>query len=304
VDRVYAYQPQLDRRFCGFCEPHTLVLDFADRLADVVSRSAARAKARGSETQRGVYLFLNGSIEYPYSQTTYASAQASVVWQPPKIERLTDGRWETIVPDAGAPGGMSRTIAIDLTGRLPTTGDCKLRITTNLEIYYDRIFIAADRGTDDFAIRTVPLARADLHRLGFPLEYSPDGQHPTIYTYDVIEPTSSFKTPSGAYTRYGPVESLLDEFDDRYVILGTGDELAVSFDARTLPPPAQAQVRSFILVSHAYCKDMDLYTAEPDTVEPLPFRKMSAYPYPSSERYPDTEKLRHARQRFNTRLRP
>ncbi len=148
------------------------------------------------------------------------------------------------------------------------------------------------------------MAGANLRRLGFPLEYSPDGRHPTIYTYDVIEPTSSFKIPAGAYTRYGPVESLLTDFDDCHVILGTGDEIAVRFDARTLPALASGQTRSFILVSHAYCKDMDLYTAEPDTVEPLPFRGMSAYPYPASERYPDTEKLRRARQRFNTRLRP
>ena len=44
--------------------------------------------------------------------------------------------------------------------------------------------------------------------------------------------------------------------------------------------------RSFILVSHAYCKDMDLYTATPQTLEPLPFRGMSRYPYPATRALP------------------
>jgi hypothetical protein len=139
-----------------------------------------------------------------------------------------------------------------------------------------------------------------LRRLGFPREYSPDGRHPTIYDYSRIEPTSSFKVPRGLYTRYGPVEELLREFDDRYVILGTGDEIAVDFDARSLPTP-DGCVRSFILVSHSYCKDMDLYTATPDTVEPPPFRGMSTYPPPAGEQYPDTKQNRSSRERFNTR---
>jgi len=194
-------------------------------------------------------------------------------------------------------------ITIDLTGKL-SPNDRKLRISTNLEIYYDQMFIAADRGTDGFAISTIPMARADLRRLGFPLEYSPDGRHPYVYTYDIIEPTSSFKMPRGYYTRYGPVDNLLTDFDDRYVILGTGDEIAVSFDARTLGPPAHGMTRSFILVSHTYCKDMDLYTAAPDTVAPLPFRNMTAYPYPPSEQYPSSNEFRRCGQRFNTRLIP
>jgi len=289
VDRGYAYQPKLDRRFFGFCGRHALVLDFDDRLA-------------GLQAAGKVYLFINGWIEYPYSQTTFAASQARVGWQPMKIERQTrSSKWETIVPDAGAPGGMGRMITVDLTGKLPA-GECKLRISTNLEIYYDQIFIAADRGPGDLTINTVPMYRAVLRRLGFPLEYSPDGRHPLIYTYDIIEPTSSFKLPKGFYTRYGRVDNLLKRYDDCYVILGSGDEIAVSFDARELPPPADGQIRSFVLVSHTYCKDMDLYTAEPDTVEPLPFRGMSSYPYPARERYPDGTEFRLYQHRFNTRL--
>jgi hypothetical protein len=234
------------------------------------------------------------------------------------------------VEDAGAPGGMSRTIAVDLTGKLPTllgressldpeeasgakpgrdrahgpAATCKLRITTNLEIYIDQAFIATDRGTEGFAFHTLPPAGADLHRLGFPMEFSPDGQHPTVYTYDVIEPTSSFKMLSGSYTRYGPVGELLHEFDDQYVILGTGDEIAVRFKASTLPPLTKGRVRTFVLVSHAYCKDMDLYTACPDTVEPLPFQGMQAYPYRSDQSSGNNDAALRMKRQFNSRFVP
>jgi len=291
ADRVYAYAPEIDRRFVGFCRPHALVLDFADRLAEL-------------DSTRSVYLFMHGWIEYPYSQSTFAASQAGVAWQPLRIEGLSeDGQWEVVVPDAGAPGGLGRTIAVDLTGKL-TTNTRKLRVSTNLEIYCDQVFVANDRGTDRLTVRSVPLVKADLRRLGFPLEYSPDGRLPTIYDYDRIAPVSPFKVLKGAYTRYGPVESLLADFDDRYAILAPGDEIAAAFDARVLPLPAAGEVRSFILISHAYCKDMDLYTAEPDTIAPLPFRSMNAYPYPAGEHYPDEPQLQQYRQQFNTRLVP
>ena len=60
---------------------------------------------------------------------------------------MPDGRWQTIVPDAGAFGGMARTMTVDLTGLLAGP-DCRLRLTSNLEIYYDQVFLARDAGRD------------------------------------------------------------------------------------------------------------------------------------------------------------
>lgn len=288
VDRVYPYHPALDTRFTGFCEPHTLELDFGALPESLTSAERA-------------FLFVTCSIEYPYSQTIFAAGQASVGWEPMRVERPDGaGGWETVVPDAGTPGGMGRTVAIDLSGEL-RPGDCRLRITTNLEIYYDRVFLAADLGDEELRVRTAPLIGAELRRLGFPQEYSPDGEHPRIYTYDIIEPSSSLKTPRGDYTRYGPVEELLADFDDLYAILGTGDEIALRFDAASLPPLAEGWTRSFALVSNAWCKDMDLYTTTPDTVEPLPFRAMSRFPYPEGESRAWDAESRSWRERYNTR---
>jgi hypothetical protein len=259
-----------------------------------------------------------------------------------------DGAWRTVVPDAGAPGGMDRMMTVDLTDLLPphTT---RLRLTANLEIGYDQVFVASVRALpptpavrerpvrtsgfsppepDQAAEATTPprgltvptlvgpsdvqsagtvhvhrlsLSSATLRRLGFPREVSPDGRPPLIYDYHQLEPTAPFHVLRGAYTRYGAVEELLEAVDDRYVIMGSGDEVALRFAAEGLPALPERMTRSFILVSHAWCKDMDLYTLEPQTLDPLPFHGMSQYPYPQTERYPSTPTHRAYQARYNTR---
>jgi hypothetical protein len=289
VDRIYAYEPELDRRFFGFCRPHALDLDFGSQLEGV-----------GPEDR--LFLFISGYLEYPFSQTTYAAGQARIAWEPIRIERMTaGGDWQVIVPDAGAFGGMGRTMTVDVTGLL-TGPNCRLRLTSNLEIYYDQVFIAQDAGRERVTTRSLAPAGADLRRLGFPREFSPDGRLPLIYDYELRDATAPFHVPRGAYTRYGDVLELLEAFDDAFVLVGPGDEIAVKFDAGALPPLPAGVTRSFIVVSHAYCKDMDFYTAAPDTLEPMPFRGMSRYPYPVGERFPETERHRQLRDKYHTRL--
>ena len=289
ADRHYAFEPELDRRFVGFSHPHTLELDFGDQLASL-------------PTDERVFLFINGYLEYPYSQTGYAASQAHVSWQPIRIERRQpDGRWQTIVPDAGALGGMARTMTVDLTGLVGGT-DCQLRLSSNLEMYYDQVFLGLPVGRDRVTVRTLPMAEAELRYVGFAREVSPDGRQPLIYDYAQTEPSAPFRSLSGAYTRYGPVRELLEEFDDQFVLVASGDEIAVKFDATPLPALPDGTARSFVLVSHAYCKDMDPYTATPETLEPMPFRGMTKYPYSPNERPAETEAQRRARETYNTRI--
>ncbi len=288
ADRVYAFEPPLDRRYIGFCQPHALELDFEGRLSEL-----ARAGR--------VFLFIHGFIEYPYSQTVYAASQSRIGWQPIRVDRLeADGGWSAIVPDGGAPGGMARMMTIELTGKL-TRHTRKLRLTTNLEIYYDQVFLARHDGGSQTTTRTVPLAEANLRRVGFAREYSPDGRLPLLYDYERADATASFHVLKGAYTRYGPVRELLERFDDRHVIMAPGDEIALKFDAASLPATPAGFRRSFVLISHAYCKDMDLYTATPNTLDPLPFRGMSRYPYAAPERYPAAPEQQAYLRAFNTR---
>ena len=46
---------------------------------------------------------------------------------------------------------------------------------------------------------------------------------------------------------------------------------------------------------------MDLHSASPDTVGPLPFHGMSRFPYGPNERYPDTPAHQRYLQEWNTR---
>ena len=106
---------------------------------------------------------------------------------------------------------------------------------------------------------------------------------------------------TGDYTRFGRVTELLTRTDDRFVIFGKGEEVSLEFPVKGLPEVPRRSRRSFMLYARGYCKDMDPHTAFSETVEPLPFAGMSAYPYPEGESYPDDLDHREYRKTWNTR---
>jgi hypothetical protein len=53
------------------------------------------------------------------------------------------GQWVTAIPDMGLPSGTNRTMAVDLTGKFPTS-DHHLRIVTNFCVYWDQIFFTTN----------------------------------------------------------------------------------------------------------------------------------------------------------------
>jgi len=301
IDRRYAGATDLDGRFVGFAKDHFVELDFAERLAAVPSQSR-------------LVLFLYGWVEYPYSATNFAASQAGLRVHPPSIHVLRDGVWVELFHEVGYPGGIQHMMTLDVTGKV-LPGDQRIRISSNMELFWDRIFIApildfilapaTGRGTPadrrGLIVQEVPVESADLHFLGYPREYSPDGRQPHLYDYDNIDRAVPWKTMQGDYTRYGQVEELLSEADDRYVIMGRGEELTLRFAADAFGPIPAGYRRTFILKTDSFCKDMDLYSAYPDTVEPLPFHSMSNYPYGPDEKYPDDQKWQQYRQQFNTR---
>ncbi len=77
--------------------------------------------------------------------------------------------------------------------------------------------------------------------------------------------------------------------------------MTLAFDAAALPALPDGWERSFFFFAHGYEKDMDDHTAEPLTVDPLPFRSMSSYPYPAAESYPSGPDHLRYRLRYNTR---
>ena len=110
-----------------------------------------------------------------------------------------------------------------------------------------------------------------------------------------------FRNMAGSYTRLGKVTELLQEADDRFVVFGRGEEVTLKFRTAGLPPLPKGWKRDFLFYANGYCKDMDPNTAFPDTVDPLPFHGMSAYPYPEGEHYPDDPLHLDYLKKFNTR---
>jgi hypothetical protein len=85
----------------------------------------------------------------------------------------------------------------------------------------------------------------------------------------------------------GDVTPLVTGIDDHYVIFGSGEEIAADFDATKLPDLPANWKRDFFFYANGFVKDMDWWDASPFTVAQLPFHKMSAYPYPAGESFPD-----------------
>ncbi|MDX6464536.1 MAG: hypothetical protein QOE55_8233, partial [Acidobacteriaceae bacterium] len=122
------------------------------------------------------------------------------------------------------------------------------------------------------------------------------------YDYQRISSTGPFQWGRGSYTHYGAVTTLLRQRDDEYVIFGSGDEIDAEFSDAALPALPPHWKRDYLFYANGYVKDMDFYEALPFTVAQLPFHKMSSYPYPSSEHFPEDGRIRAYRLDWNDRF--
>jgi hypothetical protein len=187
----------------------------------------------------------------------------------------------------------------DLTGKLPHDTQ-RIRITTNLQIYWDNILISRTPQNQKSRLNSVPLGRADLRFHGFPLKIEGDPPGNVKYVYEKVSATGPYTRPIGAYTRYGDVLPLLTANDDRVAVFGSGDEIALDFDASKLPSLPEGWVRDYFFAAQGYEKDMDFYAADSNTVDPLPFHNMGTYPYPQQKFPLDDSRLKYLLN-YNTR---
>jgi hypothetical protein len=201
----------------------------------------------------------------------------------------------------GIPAGKPKTIMVDLTGRF-LSASREVRIVTNLCVYWDQIFLSEDPAPPPVRLTPVDARSAEVRLRGFSrAAIDPTREQPESFQYAQWTPAAGWNQTSGFYTRYGDARELVREADDRFVIMGAGDELRLLFPAAALPPLAAGQRRDFLLLVDGWAKDADANTAFSQTVEPLPFHAMSRYPYPAAERYPDDPLHRAYRKMYNTR---
>ncbi|MFZ0257994.1 MAG: FG-GAP-like repeat-containing protein [Gammaproteobacteria bacterium] len=244
---------KLDRRFVGRLEgEHRLTLEFPAALDgfDAIP-----------------LLVVDGWVEYPYSQTMFAAWQAGASFDAPTLEaRDADGRWRVLQEEFGYPAGMPRRMAYPLTELPP--GTRALRLRTNMEVYWDRIVIALAEPLPKYRQQLLELRRAELRKVGFP-KRTTGAQRRPHYDYSKRQPFWDTRYMAGFYTRLGPVEALVEAVDGAYAIIAPGEEVHLEFRAPVAPLPPDWQ-RIFVLEAHGATKDMDLYTRDGDSVDPLP----------------------------------
>jgi len=269
----------------GVVEPHAIILDFGNVANDTPLTLFLSGWIFPTDTSINVALFQNPAINPRF---------------PSVAVKNEEGEWETVIDMIGIPAGKNKTITVDLTGKF-LSEDRRVRIETDMQIYWDTAFFTVGTQTVPMEMTTLNPDSADLHYRGFSEMYRPNLHAPHLFDYQKVTKDAQWRDLAGFYTRYGDVAPLLQEVDDMYVILNAGDEITVEFDASRLPILKAGWMRDFILYSDGWDKDGDINTLTSQTVEPLPFHGMSAYPYPDDEHYPDDEAHRRYRLEYNTR---
>ena len=284
VDYRYAVEHE-PGAFQGVVEPHFIVLDLGDVPDDLGLTLFLKGWIFPTDTSINFSLSQNPSINphFPYLQV-----------------RDEGGKWQTVINPIGIPAGKNKTICIDLTGKFLST-DRQVKIATNMQIYWDSAFFSISGEEVPTRITELSPNHADLHYRGFSKMYRPTPHAPHLFDYNEVTTAKQWRDLAGHYTRYGEVTRLLEEIDDMYVILNAGDEMTVEFDATGLPPLEEGWERDFILYSDGWDKDGDINTLSSQTVAPLPFHDMSAYPYPDAEKYPETPEHLRYQLKYNTR---
>jgi cytochrome c-type biogenesis protein CcmH/NrfG len=280
VDRVFVGDLPLER-IRGYAKEHALTFDLSH--------------IPGSHTT----LLLTGWTDYSFSSDNVAASQGGLESVPPRLEvEQADGTWETAVEQIGVPVGRPQTIVVDLAGKLGPSR--RARVVTTMRVYWDEAKVAAP--APDVALEPVALdpVRADLRERGFSA-VATDGE-PLGFDYARVSWVAPWKTMPGRYTREGDVRPLLAATDDTFVVSKPGDEVAVSFDATALAPLRAGRQRTFLLQGDGFSKEMDINSASPDIVLPLPYHGMKAYPYAAADVPPEAKKAAEQAEAWNTRL--
>ncbi|MDG2423069.1 MAG: FG-GAP-like repeat-containing protein [Phycisphaerales bacterium] len=255
VDGVAAQPADHDVRFMGrLARNHQLELSF-DQSLDLLPGTPV--------------LVLDGWVEYPYSQTNFAAWQAGATYDPPTIEaRGEDGAWEVVASKVGYPAGMPRQMSLPLAS-LPRGTDA-LRITSNLEIYWDAAMVVGSEPCPEALKQSLPLRSARLFDAGYPERRNGPQKRPG-FDWSRRAPLWDTRFQRGMHSLHGNVHPLIEKTDSALAIFGPGEAVECSFSA--IPDPLNLEPgwrTRFVLEIDGWCKDKDLFTQDGDTIEPLP----------------------------------
>jgi len=280
------YAVPFQRRVCqGLVEPTTLDLELADPL---LPSSQVQLILHGwifpTDTSLNIAIDQNPKLDPP---------------QPPALRaRDKDGNWKEVLPFMGFPGGKPKSMVVDLTGKLPFEATA-LRIEGSQEIYWDRIALAVDQSLDpnDSTVlirQPLELLSGELRFRGVSRMVIGSREQPHGFDYQETIQVPAWPPMQDGFTRYGDVTHWIRDRDGDLVVMGSGDEIDLRFQAPT-QPLRQGWQRDFQMHNVGWDKDADLSTLEGQSTLPLPFEGMGFYP-PSAGQWRRAEEV-HRRHR-------
>lgn len=265
-------------------EPHALsrvVLDFGP--------IARPEHAKLIVTAWGVYDDYRALQKPPFSSGTVIETRDAA------------GNW-VVRKVAGKAAGDARTWAVELGGVL-TANDTRIRLTmAHLPSVLDVLDAVA---LDDSPPEPVTVTRveAKLARLqhGGATRITAATLKNRAFATDERLPLVRDAVMTGDFTKHGDVRPLLTASDDRFVVMGHGDELELSFPAAPAPPAGRVR-RAFLLANVWYSLKEHPFGPLTGVAAPLPFSGMKSYPYdPAVWPYKaDTDYLKYMKT-WNTR---
>ncbi|MEM2144092.1 MAG: hypothetical protein QW279_01930 [Candidatus Jordarchaeaceae archaeon] len=187
-----------------------------------------------------------------------------------------NGSWVQVPKsrDISEPSATPRTFIVELSGLFPTD-NYTIRINTLTLMHIDYISVDIAPQQNIMLYRIDPIL-VNLHQR-----------------------LRSLSTSTGNFTSYGDVTQLLDNVDDKFVIMRKGDELSLIFP-NNIDSPLEGLERDFFLYCCMWYKKNG-NRAYNFTVNPLPFYNMTAFPYSETEEYPfDYEHQKYLTE-YNTR---
>jgi Tfp pilus assembly protein PilF len=225
-----------------------------------------------------LYLIAQGSIHDTDSSLNVAITQGHGRQPHGMSLEVPDGHggWVVAQPNLGFPAGRKKTVLFNLTNVFRPGTPRRVRIQTNLEIYWDCIEWARGLPETSLKIALLDPTKADLHFRGYSVIHRPDAGAPEVPDYNDISGTKQrWRDLIGYYTRFGDVRELLSQIDDRYVIMNSGDELSLLFPEQ--PPPPASWLRDYVIVGDGWIKDGDYNSSFSKTVLPLPYHAKDVY---------------------------
>jgi hypothetical protein len=225
-----------------------------------------------------LWLIAKGWVHPTDSSVNVAIGQGHHQKTQPLSLEVPDGHggWRTVRANLGFPAGRKKTCLINLENVFPPGTLRKLRLRTNLEVYWDQIEWAQGLPQTQLKVARLDPSQAHLHYRGYSVVNQANASSPELPNYNrIAASTQIWRDLEGYYTRYGDVRPLLSAIDDRYVIMNAGDEISLRFPQQ--PPPPAGWVRDYVIAGDGWIKDGDYNTVESRTVQPLPYHAKTQY---------------------------